>query len=152
LKHTKCKFEAEEAEYLGLIVSHQTVKVDPTKIKGVTDWPVPKSKKELRGFLGFLNFYRCFVKDFAKIARPMNELTSEKWDFVWTDKCQNTFEQLKATLTSAPALVMPDDENPFRVETDGSGIGLGAVLTQKQGEIWHPVAFISRSLNDTERN
>ena len=68
LKHTKCEFEQLETEYLRLVISQNEVKMDPAKVTGVTEWPVPTKQKELRGFLGFLNFYRCFIKDFASIT------------------------------------------------------------------------------------
>ena len=152
LKYMKCDFETQETEYLGLIISEGQIKMDPGKVKGVTDWPVSKSRKELRGFLGFLNFYRCFIENFSKVARPLNALTSEKLPFEWTAKCQSAFEQLKEKITMAPALQMPNDNDPFCIETDGSGIGIRAILSQQQGDCWHPIAFISRSLNDTERN
>ena len=124
--------------------------MDQTKVAGILEWPVPRTRKELQGFLGFLNFYRRFIKDFAAIARPLNALTSEKKDWDWTSDCQRAFDTLKTAVTSAPALAMPTATDHFCVETDGLGVGLGAVLSQYQGDTWHPVAFISHSLSDTE--
>ena len=92
LKHTKSNFKTQETEYLGLIVSKGQIKMDPGKVKGVTDWPIPKSHKELQGFLGFLNFYCCFIENFSKIAHPLNALTSEKIPFEWTPECQQAFK------------------------------------------------------------
>ena len=152
LKHTKCEFKQLETEYLGLVVGHNSVRMDQTKVAGILEWPIPHTRKELRGFLGFLNFYRRFIKDFAAIARPLNALTSEKKDWDWTADCQTAFDALKTAVTSAPTLAMPTATDPFRVETDGSGVGLGAVLSQFQNNVWHPVAFISHSLSDAERN
>jgi len=152
LKHTKCEFEQSETKYLGLIIGHQTIKMDSTKTRGVTEWPVPTTRKELRSFLGFLNFYHRFVKDFSKIAHSLNALTSDKNEFIWTDDCQTAFESLKTAITTAPALSMPTTDDPFHIETDGSGIGIGAVLSQKQDNWWHPIAYISKSLSDAERN
>ena len=152
LKHTKCDFETQEMEYLGLIVSEGQIKMDPGKVKGVTDWPTPKGHKELQGFLGFLNFYRRFIENFSKVAHPLNALTSEKLPFEWTAECQMAFEQLKEKITTAPALWMPNDDDPFHITTDGSGIGIGAILSQQQNDRWHPIAFISCLLNDAERN
>ena len=113
LKHTKCKFEQSETEYLGLIVGHQTIKMDPAKVSGVTEWPVPINRKQLRGFLRFLNFYQWFVQNFAQVAHPLSALTSEKKEFVWTDECQKAFETLKVAITTAPALAMPINDGPF---------------------------------------
>ena len=152
LRHDKCDFEVQETEFLGLVIAQDQVKMDHKKVAAIKDWPTPTSKKQLRGFLGFLNFYRRFVQNFAQIARPLNALTSVKKEFEWTPECQEAFQKLKDTITSAPSLAMPTDADPYRVETDGSGIGIGAILSQKHDGIWHPVAFISRSLNDAERN
>ena len=134
LKHTKFNFKTVETEYLGLIVSEGQIKMDPSKVKGVTDWLIPKNRKELRSFLGFLNFYRRFIEGFASTTCPLNALTSKKNPFKWTPTCQQAFDTLKAKITQAPALRMPTDTDPFRIETDGSGIGIGAILTQKQDD------------------
>ena len=139
-------------EYLELVILEGQIKMDPRKIKGVTDWPISKSHKELQGFLGFLNFYCQFIKNFSKVACPLNVLTSEKLPFEWTAECQIVFEQLTEKITIAPALRMSNDEDPFCIETNRSGIGIRATLSQQQGNCWHPIAFISCLLNDAERN
>ena len=126
--------------------------MDKGKVQGVLDWPVLKTKKELRGFLGFLNFYHRFIKDFAQVAHPLNALTSIKKDFEWSSECQHTFDTLKHKITAAPTLRMPTNTDPFCIKTDGSGVGLGAVLTQKQDDRWHPIAFISKSLSEAKHN
>ena len=133
LKHIKCDFKTQEIEYLGLIVLERQIKIDPRKVKGVTDWPVPKSHKELQGFLGFLNFYHHFIENFIQVACPLNALTSKKLSFEWMIKCQKVFEQLKEKITTAPALRMPNDEDPFHIKTDRSDIGIGVILSQQQG-------------------
>ena len=152
LHHDKYDFEVQETEFLGLVVAQDQVKMDHKKVAAIKDWPIPTSKKQLRGFLGFLNFYRRFVQNFAQVARPLNALTSVKKEFEWTLECQEVFQKLKDTIISTPSLAMPTDADPYQVETDGSGIGIGAILSQKHDGIWHPVAFISRSLNDAKRN
>ena len=124
--------------------------MDPGKVKGVTNWPIPKSRKELQGFLGFLNFYHHFIENFSKVAHPLNALISEKLPFKWTAECQTAVEQLKEKITMAPALHMPNDEDPFHIETDRLGIGIRAILSQQQGNCWHPIAFISCLLNNAE--
>ena len=152
LKHTKCEFEQLETEYLSLVVGHNSVRMDQTKVTGILEWPVPRTRKELQGFLGFLNFYCQFIQDFAAKARPLNALTSEKNPWDWTADCQTAFEALKIAVTTTPVLSMPTKTNPFRIETDGSGIGLGAVLSQQHNGVWHLIVYISHSLSDTERN
>ena len=126
--------------------------MDPGKVKGVIDWPVSKSQKELWGFLGFLNFYCHFIENFAKTIQPLNALISEKQPFEWTPECQHAFEQLKEKITTTLVLHMPNNEDPFHIKTNRSDIGIGAILSQQQGDCWHPIAFISCSFNDTEWN
>ena len=152
LKHTKCNFEMQKMEYLGLIVSEGQIKMDFGKVKGVTDWPVSKSHEELWGFLGFLNFYHHFIENFSKVAHSLNTLISKKQPFKWTTECQQAFKQLKEKITTTPALYMPNDEDPFHIETDGLSIEIGAILSQQQGDYWHPIAFMSCSLNNIEWN
>lgn len=130
-KPAKCEFEVGETEYLGHIISHGQVRMDPAKVKGVTDWPVPQNKKELRGFLGFANFYRRFIEGFAHVATPLNKLTG-KTEWTWTEDCQHAFEELKTKITSAPVLMIPDTSAPFRVKTDTSKFATGGVLSQEK--------------------
>jgi len=153
LKPEKCTFEAEKIEFLGLIVSENRVEMDPVKIEGVRSWPAPKTVKQLQSFLGFINFYRRFIEGFAKIARPLNDLTKKTVSWTWGEKQQVAFDLLKQRVTSAPILIQPDVRKPFRIETDASDYAVGAVLSQLcEDEKWRPVAFISKSLSDTERN
>ena len=92
------------------------------------------------------------MQNFTQIAQPLNALMSVKKEFEWTPECQEAFQKLKDTITSAPSLAMPTNTVPYWVKTDSSGIDVGAILSQKYNGIWHPVAFISWSLNDTKRN
>ena len=107
-------------EYLGLIVLEGQIKMDPGKVKGVTN-------KKLQGFLCFLNFYCHFIENFTKVACPLNSLTSEKQPFEWTLECQHAFKQLKKQITTALALCMPNNEDPFHIKTDGLDIGIRAI-------------------------
>ena len=153
LKAEKCEFERQEIEYLGLIISENKVAMDPVKVKGVTDWPVPRKVKEVQSFLGFVNFYRRFIKDFSHIARPLNMLMCKAVEWKWGDPQQKAFEALKHAVTSAPVLVFPSDKGKFRIEADASNFATGAVLSQLQGDgKWHPVGFMSKSLSDVEQN
>lgn len=152
-KPEKCMFEAPNIEYLGVIVSKGVITMDPVKVEGVQQWPIPRKVKEVQSFLGFCNFYRRFIKDFSKIARPLFDLTHKEHLWDWTTKCQEAFDELKAVFISAPLLVMPDTLQPFRIECDASDYATGAVLSQQQqDELWHPAAYLSKSLNDAERN
>jgi hypothetical protein len=151
LKAEKCEFEKTEIEYLGMIIAHGKVKMDPVKLKGVADWPVPKYKRDVQGFLGFTNFYRRFIKDYGAIAKPLTSLTGNtKW--TWGVEQQLAFEALKEAMCSAPVLVIANNQDPFKLETDASEFAVGAVLYQLQNGVWHPVAFLSKAMTQTERN
>ena len=154
LKPSKCEFERTRVEYLGVIISHNSVEMDPVKIAGVADWPAPTNKKEVQSFLGFTNFYRRFIKDFSHHARPLFDLTKNDAKWQWDSEQRSAFEDLKAQITSAPILSSPDNSSPFRIEADSSDFATGAVLSQqsKEDEKWHPVAFLSKSLSAVERN
>jgi hypothetical protein len=140
-----------EVEYLGLIVGHGQVKMDPTKISAISDWPTPKTKKQVQAFLGFANFYRRFIKDFSKIAKPLTILTgNDTWS--WTTDQQTSFDSLVTALTSQPVLALPRAKGQFRLEADSSNYAVGAVLSQKQDNKWHPIAYFSKSLSETQWN
>src|SRR5712675_831467 len=152
LAHKKCAFHMKEIDYLGVVVSENTVKMDETKIKGVGEWPEPTNKREVQQFLGFCNFYRRFIKGFSKIAKPMTELTG-KQEWRWGQEQKVAFSKLKNLILARPVLAMPNREGKFRVEVDASRYAIGAVLSQQQeDQRWRPVAFILKALSETERN
>lgn len=153
-KAEKCFFEKSSIDYLGMIISKGHVEMDPKKVSGVLEWPVPAKVKHVQAFLGFANFYRRFIKDFAKIVRPLTELTKKNKEWTWGESENTAFETLKKAFTTAPILRIPDDTNPFRLSTDASNFAVGAVLSQLEPTdmLWHPVAFYSKSLNEHERN
>jgi hypothetical protein len=153
LRPEKCEFEKEEIEYLGLVIGGGEVRMDPVKIAAVRDWKPPRTLRELRGFLGFANFYRRFIKDFSKIARPLNDLTRKNVKFEWGTPQQAAFDQLRTAFISAPILTLWEQGRPTRVEVDASGYATGGVLMQKlDDDLWHPVAFRSASMQPAERN
>jgi hypothetical protein len=153
LKPDKCVFEVKKIEFLGLILSENQMEMDPIKIEGVRGWPEPRKVKELQSFLGFINFYRRFIEDFSRIARPLHNLTRKDTKWEWKETHQKAFDDLKERVTSAPILTQPDVSRPFKLETDASDFATGAVLSQLcEDEKWRPVGFLSKSLNDTERN
>ena len=153
LRPEKCEFEKSEIEYLGLLISEGKLRMDPGKVAAVKDWPTPKNLKEVRGFIGFANFYRRFIKDFAKLARPLHDLTKKEVPFQWGPNQQQAFDNLKTAFTTAPILRLWNPELPTKLEVDASGFATGGVILQQQeDQLWRPVAFRSSSMNDAERN
>lgn len=127
--------------------------MDLVKVKAVTEWPAPKNLRELRGFLGFANFYRHFIHDFSRHAQPLNDLTKKDVPWIWGLAQRHAFQALKDAFTSEPVLVSWDPVRPTRVEVDASGFATSGVLLQKlEDRLWHPVAFRSESMADAERN
>ncbi len=138
-------------EYLGVIISEGSIRMDPVKIAGIAAWPVPLKKVQLQSFLGFTNFYRRFIRGYSKVVKPMTQLTgNDPW--TWGKAQQNAFEELKRLLAEEVVLAIPTENGKFRVEADASEGAIGAVLSQEQDGKWRPVAFLSKSLTVTERN
>ena len=154
LKAEKCEFEKEQIEYLGLIISHNSVSMDPAKVAAVVDWPTPKNVRDVQSFLGFANFYRHFIEGFSRDARALFDLTKKDTPFAWTPECASAFAALKERIISAPVLTLPNDRQPFRIKADSSDFASGGVLQQLSEDDgkWHPVAFLSKSLSAVERN
>ena len=108
--------------------------MDPVKVEAVTSWPTPKNLKDVRGFIGFANFYRRFIKDFSKIARPLHDLTKKDTPFVWGSAQQDAFDTLKKAFTSQPILAVWNPDLPTRIEVDASGYATGGVISQKHAD------------------
>ena len=123
----KCEFGVKRVKFLGHIVSDSGILVDPEKIDAVTNWPVPKTVKDIRSFLGLAGYFRKFVKDFSAIALPLTELTQKDKPFTWTDTEQKSFDAIKLALNNAPVLIVPNQDLPFTLITDASGFAVGAV-------------------------
>ena len=134
-KPEKCQFETQEIEYLGYIITPGRIKMDPAKIAGVVEWPTLTQKKHMQAFLGFANFYRKFIKDFSRIALPLNRLTGHT-DWKWTESEQASFDAIKRAITTAPILAFPKDNGKYRVECDASLFALRATLSQLQDGQW----------------
>jgi len=127
--------------------------MEPEKVEGVTKWPTPQYVKNVQKFLGLANYYRRFVKDFAKIAKPLHQLVRKDERWRWEREQEEAFTKLKEIFTTKPVLAAPDLDKEMRVEADASDYAMGGVLSVKgEDGKWRPVAFISKSLNDIERN
>ena len=152
VKPSKCRIMRTSVEFLGHIVSGEGVATDPSKIETVKNWPAPRDLHEVRAFLGLCGYYRRFVRDFAAVATPMTALTEKGRPFMWTPKCQEAFEELKARLVGSTILAMPRDEGLFILDTDASNWAIGAVLSQVQEGTERVIAYSSRVLSKPERN
>ncbi|KAL0562097.1 hypothetical protein IC582_002547 [Cucumis melo] len=147
-KFSKCEFWLKQVSFLGHVVSKAGVSVDPAKIEAVTGWTRPSTVSEVRSFLGLVGYYRRFVENFSRIATPLTQLTRKGAPFVWSKACEDSFQNLKQKLVTAPVLTVPDGSGSFVIYSDASKKGLGCVLMQ-QGKV---VAYASRQLKSHEQN
>ena len=149
----KCHFSADSVSYLGFILSKEGLKMDPSKIQTIQDWPEPRKVKDVQSFLGFANFYQRFISDYSDIVVPLTCLTRKGTTWNFTDAARKSFKALKSAFTSAPILTHWIPDKPIIVETDASDYALGAILSIQtdSGEV-HPVAFHSRTFTAPELN
>ncbi|KAA0062427.1 Retrovirus-related Pol polyprotein from transposon 297 family [Cucumis melo var. makuwa] len=142
----KCSFAQLKIEYLGHIISREGVEVDPEKIRSIADWPVPTNVRQVCGFLGLTGYYRRFVQHYKFIAAPLTQLL-KKGGFKWNKEVEEAFKKLKKAMLSLPILALPNIDQPFEIETNASGFGVGAILTQLKRSI----AFYSHTLAMRDR-
>ena len=151
LKPSKCVFFQKKVKFLGHVVSEDGVETDPDKVSAVSEWPRPKSKKQLRSFLGLCSYYRRFVMNFAAIARPLHKLCKKSAKYEWSDQAEQAFNALKSSMTKTPVLVLPSLGKSFILDTDSSEYAVGGVLSQEYPEGERVIAYMSKSLNIHER-
>ncbi|KAL0818955.1 hypothetical protein ABMA28_008252 [Loxostege sticticalis] len=152
LKPEKCEFLRKEVTYLGHIIGEDGVRPNPEKVKAVTDFPTPKTAKDIKSFLGLVSYYRRFIPDFSKHAKSLTSLLKKDVPFEWKNEQQLSFETLKNKLVTAPILAYPDFTKPFLLTCDASNHAISAILSQ--GPIGQdlPIAYASRTLNKAETN
>ena len=151
LKAKKCTFMQTEVGFLGHIVGRSGLACDPDKLSAVRNWHEPTKLKGVRQFIGFVGYYRRFVKDFAKLADPLVSLTRKGAPFLWGQDQQDSFDSLKACLLCAPILGFPTENDRFVLDTDASLFAIGGVLSQIQNEEEVVIAYASRSLRLSQR-
>lgn len=149
-KPEKCSFLRTEIHFLGFKVSRKGIAPDESKIKKIVDWPVPKNLTESRGFVGLVTYYKRHLPSFGELTRPLTLLTRKNQPFVWTKECQESFEQLKKLLSSAPIVGIPQDEGEWILDTDASDRCISCVLSQIQGGKEVVIAYDSRVLDPRE--
>ena len=165
LSPSKCRFLCKDIKYLGHMISEKGISVDPEKVACAQSWPVPKTVKQVQSFLVFASFYQRFIRNFAKIAKSLHEVTQGGEHFQlktktkvkypplkWGSAQQKAFEELEDVCCKTPILGFADYTQPVILHTDASGDGLGAVLSQEQGGVRRVIAFASRGISKTKRN
>jgi len=153
VKPEKCKWKVREVEFLGVVIELEGIKMEKEKVKRVLEWPTPKCVKDVQKFLGLANYYCQFIKKFAMVARPLHNTVKKDKKWEWTKKQEEAFKELKKRFTEEPVLVAPDIDKKMRIEVDASDYTTGGVLSMEcEDGLWRPVAFLSKSLNETERN
>lgn len=152
----KCIFGLQEVNFLGYSVSTKGVKPLPGKVKAIQDFNPPKTIKDLRRFLGMINFYRRFVKNAAELQAPLNNLLAGpkmkgSMPIEWNQELLDVFEHCKRSLSDAVMLVHPVPNTELALVTDASSVSIGAVLQQRVGTIWQPLAFYSKKMNTAQQ-
>ena len=152
LNWEKCHFMVNQGIVLGNIISEKGIIDDKAKIELISKLPSPTNVKTMRQFLGHACFYRRFIIDFSKIAKPFYKLLKKDAKFIWDADFQKSFEELKAYLTTAPVVRAPNWQLPFKVMCDASDLAIGAVLEQREGGKPYVVYYASKTLNEAQRN
>lgn len=152
----KCVFGQPEVTFLGCSVSADGIRPLDTKVQAIQEFPVPKTIKELRRFLGMMNFCRRFIPNAASIQAPLNSLLAgpkvkSSHPIDWTTELQGAFDDCKNSIAQATLLAHPDSSAELAIQTDASDVAIGAVLQQRKGDIWQPLSFFSRKLNSAQR-
>jgi hypothetical protein len=147
-KIKKCEFWLEEVSFMGHVVNKNGLAVDPAKVKAVVEWERPTNVREIRSFLGLAGYYRRFIEKFSSLSGPLTALTRKNAPFIWSVECEESFQELKWRLVTAPVLTLPVESVGYVVYTDASKKGLGCVLMQ-QGRV---VAYASRQLKEHEKD
>ena len=150
---SKCKWFCEKIKLFGFEVSGDGIEIDYDKVEPLKSRPEPKNIKELQSFIGFCNYYRKFVKNFAEIVSPLYKLLKKESILVWDQNCKDAFKKLIEILTNEPILRQPDFDKQFIIHTDSSGIAVGAILSQKDdNNREYAIAYASKKFQDYEQN
>lgn len=153
LKPEKCEFDGDCIEYLGMIIKPGYISMDHGKTAAVANWPKPCNFRDVRGFLGFANFYRRFIQNFSAKARSLNDFIKKDTPWHWEKDEEAAFATLKQAFAEAPVLALYDPNRLTEVEVDVSNFATGGVLLQKGDDgLWHLIVYRSKTINAPERN
>jgi len=153
VKPEKCRWKVREVEFLGVVIGPEGIKMEKGKVKEVLEWPTSKCVKDVQKFLGLANYYHQFIEGFALIARPLHDLVEKDKKWEWAEKEERAFRELKRRFTEEPVLAAPDLNKKMQMEVDALDYVTGGVLSMEyEDKLWRLVAFLSKSLNEMERN
>ena len=152
LKLVKCKFFTDSIKFLGYKISKDGMTMDDERITSIQKMPYPTNKRQVQAFLGACNYFRTFVREFAKIADPLYVLLRKNVKFLWGAEQAKAVDELKRILSNAPVLRFPNFDKTFHIHTDASLTGIGACLLQEHEGILHPISYVSKNLSETQRN
>jgi len=152
LQPKKCQLLKSEVTFLGHKVSGEGVRPDPNNVAKVLQWKEPENAKEVKQFLGMCSYYRRFIKDFSKTAKPLFDLTKDESNLIWTEDCQIAFNRLKGALTGPQIMATPIDGGNYVLDTDASDSAIGAVLSQIQNGQEKVISYASRTMSKSEKN
>jgi hypothetical protein len=149
----KVKLFHTEVSYLGNIISKNSIRIDPSRTESIRNFSTPKNAKDVSSFIGMCSYFSKYIKDYAKIAAPLNELRKKRTKFIWTENCNNSFLKLKEIVTNPPVLAIPNFQKPFYLYTDASEMSAGSVIMQCNDEGDKlPIAYYSKKFTESERN
>ena len=137
---------------LGHIISHRGIEVDKAKVDLISNLPPPRMRKEIHSFLGHSGFYKWFIQDFSKIARPLCKLLAKETPFIFDEECKQAFKDLKKILTSTPFIRPPNWDVPFEIMCDALDYAVGIILGQHIDKLPHVIYYVSRTLKDAQLN
>ena len=153
VKLEKCRWKVKEVGFLEVVIGPEEIKMEEEKVKGVLEWPTPKCVKDVQKFLGLANYYCRIIEGFASIARPLHDIVKKDKKWEWMERQEKVFKELKEQFTKELVLAAPDLDKKMRMEVNASDYITEGVLSMEcEDGLWRPVAFLSKSLNKTERN
>ena len=152
LNWKKCHFMVTEGIFLGHMISAAGLEVDQTKFSITKNFMPPTTIKGIRSFLGHAGFYRRFIRDFSKVARPLCRLLENDTKFNFDESCQRSFEEIKSRLVEAPIMAKPDWNKEFKIMCDASDYAMGAVLRQRTDKVFRAIYYASKTFNEAQEN